>query len=88
MKIPIREATALRKVVHASRRAQKVRQDDAAGSIGFSKNPLGKVERGSDSVQWEKLFRVLQGPAIQVWVDVPESLSAQLLPPSRNRDKT
>jgi transcriptional regulator with XRE-family HTH domain len=34
-------------VVRASRKAQKIRQDDAAGSIGVSENFLGKVERGS-----------------------------------------
>ena len=47
MKIPIENAAAIGRVVRASRKAQKIRQDDAAGSIGVSENFLGKVERGS-----------------------------------------
>lgn len=34
MKIPIVSPAALGKVVRASRKAQRIRQDDAAGSIG------------------------------------------------------
>ncbi len=61
MKIPIENAAAIGKVVRASRKAQKIRQDDAAGSIGVSENFLGKIERGSESVQWGKLFQVPEG---------------------------
>ena len=78
MKIPINSSDALGKVVRASRKAQKIRQDDAAGSIGVSENFLGKVERGSDSVQWGKLFEVLQGLGIRVEVDVPENVGGYL----------
>jgi transcriptional regulator with XRE-family HTH domain len=75
MKIPIDSAATLGKVVRASRKAQKIRQDDAAGSIGVSENFLGKIERGSDSVQWGKLFQVLEGLGVRVMVDVPESVA-------------
>ncbi|MEY4075330.1 MAG: transcriptional regulator [Limnohabitans sp.] len=78
MKIPINSSDALGKVVRASRKAQKIRQDDAAGSIGVSENFLGKVESGSGSVQWGKLFEVLQGLGIRVEVDVPESVGGYL----------
>lgn len=53
-------------MVRASRKAQKIRQDDAAGSIGVSENFLGKIERGSESVQWGKLFQVLEGLGVRV----------------------
>lgn len=76
MKIAINHAQALGKVVRASRKAQKIRQDDAAGSIGVSENFLGKIERGNPSVQWGKLFQVLEGLGIRVMVDVPESVAA------------
>jgi len=46
MKISIDNAAALGKVVRASRKAQKIRQDDAAGASGVSENFLGKIERG------------------------------------------
>ena len=71
----------------ASRKAQKIRQDDAAGSIGVSENFLGKIERGSESVQWGKLFQVLEGLGIRVMVDVPESVATHLNEPATTRDK-
>lgn len=87
MKVPIDNAAAIGKVVRASRKAQKIRQDDAAGSIGVSENFLGKIERGSGSVQWGKLFQVLEGLGIRVMVDVPESVANHLNEPATTRDK-
>ena len=87
MKIPIDNAAAIGKVVRASRKAQRIRQDDAAGSIGVSENFLGKIERGSESVQWGKLFQVLDGLGIRVMVDVPESVANHLNEPATTRDK-
>jgi DNA-binding XRE family transcriptional regulator len=78
MKISIDNANAIGKLVRASRKAQKIRQDDAAGSIGVSENFLGKIERGSENVQWGKLFQVLDGLGIRVMVDLPESVAAYL----------
>lgn len=78
MNIPINSASAIGKIVRASRKAQGIRQDDAAGSIGVSENFLGKVERGSESVQWGKLFQVLEGLGIRVMADVPEDVAAHL----------
>ncbi len=85
MKMPIDNAAAIGKVVRASRKAQKIRQDDAAGSIGVSENFLGKIERGSDSVQWGKLFQVLEGLGVRVIVDVPDSVGAYLDKQSTDR---
>ncbi|WP_255989925.1 helix-turn-helix domain-containing protein [Chitinolyticbacter albus] len=87
MKIPIDNAAAIGKVVRATRKAQKIRQDDAAGSIGVSENFLGKIERGSDSVQWGKLFQVLEGLGVRVVVDVPDSVAAYLNDLSSRQDK-
>lgn len=87
MRIPINNAAAIGKVVRASRKAQKIRQDDAAGSIGVSENFLGKIERGSEAVQWGKLFQVLEGLGVQVLVDVPESVVLYLNGSSTSREK-
>lgn len=87
MRIPINNAAAIGKVVRASRKAQKIRQDDAAGSIGVSENFLGKIERGSEAVQWGKLFQVLEGLGVQVLVDVPESVVLYLNGASTSREK-
>lgn len=86
MKLPIDNAAAIGKVVRASRKAQKLRQDDAAGSIGVSENFLGKIERGSESVQWGKLFQVLDGLGIRVTVDVPDNVAAWLNDPANRKD--
>ena len=87
MRIPINNAAAIGKVVRASRKAQKIRQDDAAGSIGVSENFLGKIERGSEAVQWGKLFQVLEGLGIQVLVDIPESVVLYLNGSATSREK-
>ena len=87
MKITINNAAAIGKVVRASRKAQKLQQDDAAGSIGVSENFLGKIERGSQSVQWGKLFQVLEGIGVRVTVDVPDSVAAYLNEPSSSKNK-
>jgi len=87
MKISIDNAAAIGKVVRASRKAQKIRQDDAAGSIGVSENFLGKIERGSESVQWGKLFQVLEGLGVRVMVDVPESVAVYLNEAANSKDK-
>ena len=78
MKISIHSATEIGQIVRTSRKAQKIRQDDTAGSIGVSENFLGKIERGSDSVQWGKLFQVLDGLGIRVILDVPDSVEAYI----------
>ena len=87
MKIDIDNASAIGEVVRASRKAQKIRQDDAAGSIGVSENFLGKVERGSDAVQWGKLFQVLDGLGVRVTVDVPDNVGPYLNELSNAREK-
>ena len=86
MKIAIDNAAGIGTVVRACRKAQGIRQDDAAGSIGVSENFLGKIERGGESVHWGKLFRVLDGLGIRVMVDVPESVAAHLPVAVRTED--
>ena len=87
MKIAIDSASAIGKVVRASRKVQRIRQDDAAGSIGVSENFLGKIERGGESVHWGKLFQVLEGLGIRVMVDVPENVAAYLNDPANSKDE-
>lgn len=87
MKIPVETVEALGQVVKASRKAQKIRQDDAAGSIGVSENFLGKIERGGETVQWGKLFQVLQGLGIRVELDVPEEVGRYLAEQDKKRSK-
>lgn len=73
MQHSVTSADQLGEIIRATRKAQGLRQDDAAGSIGVSENFLGKVERGNDRVLWGKLFQVLDGLGIRVIVDTPAS---------------
>ncbi|GAA4344020.1 hypothetical protein GCM10023144_47380 [Pigmentiphaga soli] len=67
-------------------------ESDAAGSIGVSENFLGKVEKGAESVQWSKLFQVLHGPGVHVYIDVPDDIgppvAALLSPPGPGGKET
>jgi len=87
MKIHIDNAVAIGKVVRASRKAKKIRQDDAASSIGVSENFHGKIERGNESMQRGKLFQVLEGLGVRVMVDVSESVATYLNDPASSKDK-
>jgi transcriptional regulator with XRE-family HTH domain len=78
MNIPIANPGQLGPIIRAARKAQGLRQDDAAGSIGVSENFLGKVERGAESVQWGKLFTVLTELGLRLTVDVPHAVAAHL----------
>lgn len=76
MQVTLKNAFELGSLVRLARKAQNIRQDDAAGSIGVSENFLGKVERGSESVQWGKLFQVLDGLGLRLIVDLPDEVHA------------
>ncbi len=75
MKVLLSDAAELGALVRTVRKAQRLRQDDAAGSIGVSENFLGKIERGGETVQWGKLFQVLDGLGIRVILDMPDAAS-------------
>lgn len=76
MQTTLKNATELGRLIRLARKAQNIRQDDAAGSIGVSENFLGKVERGSGNVQWGKLFQVLDGLGVRLIVDLPDEVRA------------
>lgn len=81
MQVILRNAADLGPLVRQARKAQALRQDDAAGSLGVSENFLGKVERGGETVQWGKLFQVLEGLGVRLIVDLPPEV--ELLPDIR-----
>lgn len=64
-----------------------MRQDYAAGNIDVSENFLGKVERGSDSVQWGKLFQVLNELGLHVILDIPDDVMIEPNKPTVKRKK-
>lgn len=78
MRIPISSAKTLGQIVRAVRKDQRLRQDDAAGSVGVSENFLGKLERGGETAQLGKVLRVLEELGIGLYVDVPESAARKI----------
>jgi transcriptional regulator with XRE-family HTH domain len=78
MKITLKEASDIGPVVWAVRKSQGIRQDDTAGAIGVSENFLGKIERGGETVQWGKLFRVLNDLGIRLSLDLPAGMDEQI----------
>jgi transcriptional regulator with XRE-family HTH domain len=77
MQVLLKNAADLGALVRQARKAQALRQDDAAGSLGVSENFLGKVERGGETVQWCKLFQVLEGLGVRLIVDLPPEVEVQ-----------
>ncbi|WP_010678637.1 helix-turn-helix domain-containing protein [Pseudomonas sp. S9] len=78
MKIDIESAEQVGQLIRASRKAMQIRQDDVAGLIGVSENFLGKVERGGETVQWGKLFQVMQGLGLSITIEVPEQFADEI----------
>ncbi|MGU7785129.1 helix-turn-helix domain-containing protein [Burkholderia sp. PU8-34] len=73
MRYPIEQASDIGGVIRAARKIQNLRQDDAAGSVGVSESFMVKAERGADTVQWGKLFQILQGLGVRVVFDIPDA---------------
>lgn len=74
MKIRLDNAQELGPLVKAMRKNQGLRQDATAAGVGVSENFLSKVERGSETVQWGKVFEVLKELGLHVEIDVPEAV--------------
>lgn len=78
MKITIDSPEQIGALIRASRKAMKIRQDDAAGIIGVSENFLGKVERGGETVQWGKLFQVIRELGLTMTIEPPDAFAEDI----------
>lgn len=78
VRIRLHNAESLGPLVRAVRKHQGLRQDATAESIGVSENFLAKIERGGTTVQWDKLFTVLNELGLHVEIDVPDEAMAAL----------
>jgi len=56
------------------RRAQKIRQDDMAATLGVSHVFVRNVEKGKSGVQLGKVMELLDELGIRVMLDIPEGL--------------
>lgn len=78
MLIPINTPAELGLLMRATRKQQKVRMDDLAGSAGVGPVFVRDVERGKETVQLGRVLQVLHELGIELKVDVSEDVLAAL----------
>ncbi|MGV8894414.1 MAG: helix-turn-helix domain-containing protein [Burkholderiaceae bacterium] len=79
MRISITQPAELGSLVRATRKAQKLRQDDAAGAIGVSDVFLMRLENGAPGARLDKILQVLNELGIVLYADMSDDVSQQYL---------
>ena len=74
MKIKFSSPQELGRLVRATRKAARLRQDDAAGGIGVSDVFLGRLENGAPGARLDKVLQVLRELGVDVYADVTEQV--------------
>lgn len=77
MHIPLNSPQEVGRLVRAARKAERLRQDDAAGAIGVSDVFLWKVEKGSPGVRLDKLLQVFHALGIKLHAEVSDETAAR-----------
>ena len=74
MKIKITKPQDLGLLIRATRKHQKLRLDDVAGSAGLGPVFVREVERGKETVQFGRVIRLLQELGIELNADVADDI--------------
>jgi len=74
MLVNITSAQELGLLIRATRKNQKVRMDDVAGSAGVGPVFVREVERGKETVQLGRVLKLLAELGIELKADVPEDV--------------
>jgi transcriptional regulator with XRE-family HTH domain len=74
MELPIKTPQELGMLVRATRKLQKIRMDDVAGSAGVGPVFVRDVERGKSTVQLGRVMKLLAELGIELRADVPEDV--------------
>ena len=77
MDIPLKSPQEVGRLIRAARKAERLRQDDAAGAIGVSDVFLWKVEKGSPGVRLDKLLQVFHALGIKLHAEVSDETAAR-----------
>lgn len=88
MKFKLDSPNQLGELVRATRKHQAMRQDLLAEMLGVSENFMGRLENGADTMQWGKLFGVLNALGIKVIVDLPAGVEEELARREQKNRKT
>lgn len=90
MKIILNTPQDIGRLVRAARKAERLRQDDAAGAIGVSDVFLWAMEKGSPGVKLKNLLQVFRALGIQLSAEVSDEAAAlykALMDPSPARKR-
>lgn len=79
MRIPITHPTELGSLIRATRKSQKLRQDDAAGAIGVSDVFLMRLENGAPGARIDKILQVLGELGIVLYAEASSDVGKQYL---------
>ena len=71
MKVAITSSGQLGLLIRATRKSQRLRLDDLAGSAGVGHVFVREVERGKETVQLGRVMRVLRELGIELTADAP-----------------
>lgn len=74
MLINISSPQTLGLLIRASRKRQKIRMDDVAGSAGVGPVFVREVERGKETVQLGRVMKLLAELGIELKAEVPEDV--------------
>lgn len=77
MRILLNTPQEVGRLVRAARKAERLRQDDAAGAMGVSKVFLWKMEKGSPGVRLDNLLDVCRALGIQLFAEVSDEAAAR-----------
>lgn len=72
MLVDVNSPQILGLLIRATRKSQKLRMDDVAGSAGVGPVFVREVERGKETVQLGRVMKLLNELGIELKVDVPE----------------
>ena len=79
MNISIQSPKDLGLALRATRKAQRVRLDDVAGSAGVGHVFVREVEHGKASVTLGKVMQLMRELGLKLIVEIPESATAEYL---------
>lgn len=78
MLIPVKTTQELGLLIRATRKSQKVRQGDVAGTAGVGHVFVREVEHGKQTVQLGRVLKLLSELGIELKADVPDRAAPEL----------
>lgn len=77
MRIKINSTTQLGAIAKVVRKNQDLSQELFAATAGFGERFIREVEKGKSTAEIGRVFRQLSELGINVWLDIPDSVSRQ-----------